>query len=138
MQSLTLLDKAEPAPARSDITDQEAAALARATVGLFARWGLGDAQAATLLGGISARSWARWKAGEPGRIPRDLRTRMSNLLGIHKALRILFRDPERGYAWIRQPNSAFAGSSALDVMLRGELTDIIRVRSYLDAERGGW
>ena len=33
---------------------------------------------------------------------------------------------------------AFAGSSALEVMLGGELTDIMRVRRYLDAERGGW
>lgn len=32
----------------------------------------------------------------------------------------------------------FGGASALDVMLGGELTDIMRVRRYLDAERGGW
>lgn len=31
-----------------------------------------------------------------------------------------------------------AGSNALDVMLGGELTDIMRVRRYLDTERGGW
>ena len=28
--------------------------------------------------------------------------------------------------------------AALDVMLDGELTDLMRVRRYLDAERGGW
>ena len=32
---------------------------------------------------------------------------------------------------------SFGGSSALDVMLGGELTDIMRVRRYLDAERSG-
>ncbi|MGD9711226.1 MAG: MbcA/ParS/Xre antitoxin family protein, partial [Thermomicrobiales bacterium] len=42
------------------------------------------------------------------------------------------------YAWIRSANDAFGGSSALDAMLGGELTDIMRVRRYLDAERGGW
>ena len=40
--------------------------------------------------------------------------------------------------WMQAPNEAFAGRSALDVMLGGELTDLMRVRRYLDAERGGW
>ena len=30
------------------------------------------------------------------------------------------------------------GIRTLDVMLGGELTDIMRVRRYLDAERGAW
>ena len=59
-------------------------------------------------------------------------------MGIHKALRIIFHEPQRGYDWIGAPNAAFAGASALDAMLGGELTDIMRVRRYLDAERGGW
>jgi len=63
---------------------------------------------------------------------------LSNLIGIHKALRIIFSEATRGYAWIRSANDAFGGASALDVMLGGELTDIMRVRRYLDAERGGW
>ena len=50
----------------------------------------------------------------------------------------IFSEPQRGYEWIRAGNSAFGGASALDVMLGGELTDIMRVRRYLDAERGGW
>ena len=69
---------------------------------------------------------------------RDLKARLSNLMGVHKALRIIFREPQRGYAWIRAANSAFGGKSALDVMLGGELTDLMRVRRYLDNERGGW
>ena len=57
-------------------------------------------------------------------------------MGIHKALRIIFREPQRGYAWIRAANDAFGSRSALDVMLGGDLTDLMRVRRYLDAERG--
>jgi len=64
--------------------------------------------------------------------------RMALLIGIHKGLRYLFRDPERGYAWIRKPNAAFEGHSALDVMLRGEMTDLIALRDWLNAERGAW
>ena len=47
-------------------------------------------------------------------------------------------EPQRGYAWIKAGNAAFAGKSALEVMLGGELTDLMRVRRYLDAERGLW
>jgi hypothetical protein len=47
-----------------------------------------------------------------------------------------FREPQRGYRWIKAGNEAFAGRSALDIMLGGELTDLMRVRRYLDAERG--
>ena len=122
-----------PAP----IDDREAAAMFRAAVNLFGLWGLTDEQAATLLD-LSLRSYRRWKGGDIGRIGRDGRARLSNLMGIHKALRLIFREPRRGYEWIGRPNAAFGGRSALDVMLGGELTDLMRVRRYLDAERGLW
>ncbi|SCM79520.1 conserved hypothetical protein [uncultured Pleomorphomonas sp.] len=120
------------------ITDEEAAALARATVNLSKAWKLSDAEATTLLGGMSARTWARWKEGSIGRIDRDLRMRMAHLMGIHKGLRYLFKEPARGYEWIRKPNDTFDGQSALDLMLRGEMSDLADMRAYLDAERGAW
>lgn len=119
------------------LTDEEADAMFRAVRNLFARWGLTDEQASILLD-LPVRTFRRWKADKPGRIDRDGKARLSNLMGIHKALRIIFREPERGYRWIEAPNAAFAGSSALEVMLGGELTDLMRVRRYLDSERGGW
>ena len=119
------------------ITDEEAGALFRAIVNLFGRWQLTDEECATLLD-TALRTYKRWKAGDLGRIDRDLKARLSNLLGIHKALRIIFHEPQRGYAWIGAANAAFNGRSALQVMLGGELTDIMRVRRYLDAERGSW
>ena len=109
----------------------------RAVTKLFRLWGVTDEQAATLLD-LPGRTYARWKAGEQGRIDRDTKARLSNLMGIHKALRIVFSEADRGYRWIRAANAAFGGRSALDVMLGGELTDLMRVRRLLDAERGGW
>ena len=119
------------------ITDEEGAALFRATVNLMRAWGVSDDDAARLLD-LGTRSYRRWKAGEIGRMGRDTKARLSNLIGIHKALRIIFREPERAYRWVREPNAAFGGRSALDVMLGGDLIDLMRVRRYLDAERGGW
>ncbi|MER8370411.1 MbcA/ParS/Xre antitoxin family protein [Mesorhizobium sp. M1378] len=137
MLALERIDTAPEAFRADPVTQDEAAAMFRAALNLFGKWALTDEQAATLLD-MPVRSFRRWKAGGPGRISRDGRARLSNLMGIHKGLRIIFAEPQRGYLWIRTGNSAFAGASALDVMLGGELTDIMRVRRYLDAERGGW
>ena len=95
------------------VTQEEAAAMFRAVLNLFGKWEVTDEQAATLLD-MPVRSYR------------------------HMALRIIFSEAQRGYAWIKAGNAAFAGASALDVMLGGELTDIMRVRRYLDAERGAW
>ncbi len=119
------------------ISQAEGEAMARAAVNLVAKWQLTAAQACLLLD-ISASTWDRWKQGRIGPLGADLKARLSNLMGIHKALRMIFTDAMRGYAWIKSPNDAFCGRSALDVMSGGYLTDIMRVRRYLDAERVGW
>ena len=137
MTALLPVDTAPPGFAPNPITDEEAAAMFRAVVNLFRAWGLTDEQAATLTD-LPVRTYRRWKAGETGRIDRDQKARLSNLMGIHKALRLIFREPQRGYTWMQAPNTAYGGRTALAVMLGGELTDIMRVRRYLDAERGGW
>ncbi len=127
-----------PKPFSPDpITDEEAGAMFRAALNLFRLWGVTDDQAAIILD-LPRRTFGRWKAGEIGRIGRDGKARLSNLMGIHKALRVIFKEPARGHGWIKAPNAAFSGRSALEVMLDGELTDLMRVRHYLDAERGGW
>ena len=119
------------------LTPGESATLFKAALNLFRLWGVNDEQASVILD-VPRRTYARWKAGEVGRISRDGQARLSNLMGIHKALRTIFREPTRAYAWIKSPNETFEGRSALAVMLGGELTDLMRVRRYLDAERGGW
>lgn len=136
MPQLVLVPQTVSQPYVPVISDAEGKAMARTVVNLFCRWGLTDAQASILLGGLSMRTWARWKIGIVGRISRDLKCRLSNLLGIHKALRIIFTDVDRSYGWVKRPNKAFGGVPALDVMLGGELTDIMRVRRYLDSVRG--
>lgn len=125
-------------PQAPHFTQDEMRAMQRAAVNLFERWELTDEQSAILLGDIAVRTFQRWKAGEYGRVSVDLAARLSNLIGIHKALRLLFRDAGRGYGWIKRQSADFGGRSALDVMLGGQLTDLMRVRRYLDAQRGQW
>ncbi|ODT66582.1 MAG: hypothetical protein ABS75_26255 [Pelagibacterium sp. SCN 63-23] len=134
---LVELPRTEAFPDIPAITEAEAAAMARAVLRLFDRWQVSDAEARAILGGLAPRTYARWKAGEAGRIDRDLATRLSLLMGIHKGLRYLFTDPERGYAWVKKPNLAFGGASPLALMAEGSMFALSRVRAWLDAERGG-
>lgn len=125
-------------PPTGSVTQAEAAAMIRAVFNLFRLWNVSDVQARVLLGQPSASTFYRWKRGEVGAVPSDTVWRLGDLMGIHKALRHLFTEPERGYAWVKRPNAAFGGKSALDRMLAGAPSDLTAVRDYLDAERGGW
>jgi hypothetical protein len=127
-----------PAESRAAITPEEAGAMLRATLALLAKWDLSAAERRVLLGRPSERTFQRWCAGEVASVPADTVYRLGDLLGIHKALRYMFADPTQAYDWVRRPNTAFGGRSALDLMLQGAPADIARVRAYLDAERGAW
>jgi len=125
-------------PDSVDVTQEEAMAMLRAAFNLFIRWQLDGGQSRRLLGSPSERTFQRWKSGEVAMIPHDTVCRLGDLMGIHKALRYMFAEPQRGYDWIRRPSAAFGGHSALDRMLQGAPSDLSALRAYLDAERAGW
>lgn len=100
------------------------------------RWDLSIDQQITLLGSPGRSTFFKWKK-DGGALPRDTGERLSHLLAIWKALRILFTDDRRGEEWLNRPNDFFDGNSALQVMLRGGMADILSVRQYVDAQRGG-
>ena len=126
----------EAAVVEPEITQEEGEAGVRLVLRLFERWGLTDREARVLLGGVSARTYARWKAGEIGRLESDRKMRLSLLAGIHKALRSLFTEPERVYGWVTRRNADFDDRRPLDVLLQGRMTDLMDVRACLDAARG--
>ena len=72
------------------------------------------------------------------RLSADTLERISYVMGIYKALRILLPTEEAANDWVKKPNTArgFNGKSALDRMLAGRVIDLADVRRYLDAERG--
>jgi uncharacterized protein (DUF2384 family) len=129
----------QPTPeTHGPVTEAEARAMLRAVLNLFDRWDLGKGERLTLLGGVSDRTFQRWRSGEIGPLSNDAVFRLAELLGIHKALRYMFPDVTRSYEWVKRPNEILGGKSALELMLQGSPLDISRVRSYLDAERSGW
>ena len=102
-------------------------------------WGLSEDEQLRLLGEPSRSTYIQWKKEGASSLPRDVLERISYVLGIYKALRILIPDEGAADAWIRRPNAApvFGGRSALERMLSGNVADLYVVRQYLDAERGG-
>lgn len=76
---------------------------------------------------------------ETALISQDLAERLSYLLNIHAALRILFSNPKSVYGWVRKPNHApfFNGQTAMAIMTQGRVVDLWAVASRLNAERGG-
>jgi uncharacterized protein (DUF2384 family) len=100
------------------------------------RWRLSTDDQIKLLGSPGRSTFFKWKK-EGGNLPPDTIERISHMLSIWKALRILFTVDERGEQWVRRTNEFFDGDTALDVMLHGGVADIYRVRQYLDAQRGG-
>ena len=113
--------------------------LARMVVALLDHWGLPPADQAALLG-LSPQSRstvARYRKGEPLADSADLLARAGHLLGIHKALRILFpHDLDLAYRWIGTPNRRFGDAAPLEVMKKHGYEGILAVRRYLDFERG--
>ena len=113
--------------------------LARMVVALLDHWKLPPNDQALLLGlsAHSRSSIARYRRGEPLADSADLLARAGHLLGIHKALRILFpHDRGLAYRWVTTPNRRFADATPLDVMKRNGYEGMLAVRRYLDFERG--
>ena len=99
-------------------------------------WDVGDAEARVLLGAPSRSTFYNYKRGEGGALSADTLERISYVLGIYKALKLLFPNPQQADAWMRKPNAAFGGRSALERALGGKVVDLATVRTYLDAVRG--
>jgi hypothetical protein len=93
---------------------------------------------AFLLGGISSGSFYALKNRAAKTLDEDQLTRISLLVGIYKALNILYGQ-NLADAWIALPNTnpMFAGDSPLHYVRKGGIPAFLRVRQVLDARRGG-
>lgn len=132
--------RAAEAPAKPGSREISAAGL-RAFFNIARDWGLNTDEQMVLLGAPGRSTFFKWKsAPESADLKRDTLERLSYILGIYKALQILLPASTAADAWVKKPNSAppFGGNSALGRMLGGNVADLVAVRQYLDARRGGW
>lgn len=99
---------------------------------LAEEWQLSVAEQVILLGHPSRSTFYNWRSEKIAGVPHDTLSRLSHLMAIHRALGVLFSDPEQAYAWVTGPNAQLGGQTPLDRMLAGDLVDLAVIRTYLD------
>jgi hypothetical protein len=106
---------------------------------LAERWQLSVEERRALLGWPSESTYHNYRNGNVATLSYDVLTRISLLIGMFKALHILY--PDFADRWMRLPNSnpVFGGRPPIEWMTAdGGMDGLYRVRRLLDARRGGW
>jgi hypothetical protein len=101
-------------------------------------WQLRDEAARQLLGGISNGAFYQMKQGQKKTLDQDKLTRISLLLGIFRALNVLYAR-KLADAWVGLPNKnpMFEGEPPINYIVKGGVPALVRVRQLLDSRRGG-
>lgn len=106
--------------------------------GVASEWSCTTDEKMALLGGVSRTTLYKYAKLPRIRLPRDTLERISLILGIYKALQVLYPTHERANQRVRLATSErpFAGKSAMDFMAQGSIRHLLLTRQYFDAKRG--
>lgn len=101
-------------------------------------WGLSNEEMRAMLGWPSESTFYQYKSGKCGTLAHDTLTRISLIIGIYKALHILYPDETLADSWVRLPNrnALFGGRPAIELMANAGLDGLFQVRRLLDGRRG--
>jgi len=101
-------------------------------------WNLKNAEAIALLGGISQTRYYKLKRTHQGVLTQDELTRVSLLVGVFRALHVLFHG-KFANEWVsrRNSNPMFKNASPLSRMIEAGIPGILAVRRLLDAHVHG-
>ena len=110
----------------------------KAFLSLCDKWAISDS-AALDLSGLDVDEWEMAKSADYAAVlNQDQLTRVSALVGVYKGLNLLFAD---NYAneWPMTSNNGplFGGQTPIDLMVAGGIPMMLKVRSHIDALRGG-
>ena len=112
----------------------------RTFLNVAAAWELTVEEQRGLLGWPAESTFFKYKSGQVGTLPYDSLIRISLVLGIYKALHILYPEASLANRWPKLPNAnvLFGGRPALALMIEGGMDGLYQVRRLLDGRRGGW
>ena len=110
----------------------------RAFFNVSKAWQLSVAEERCLLGWPPASTFHKYKSGDGGVLSFDSLTRISLVLGIYKALHILYAEPLFADHWLRMPNTngLFGGRSPMAFLLDSGIDGLFQLRRLLDSRRG--
>jgi hypothetical protein len=101
-------------------------------------WGASVAQMQAILGLRSERTLHHWRKSPPKALDPDHLRRIGDVIGIWKALNIVFGSPEKARHWMINPNALLHGRSPLEVMAKGDIADLDYIRAFAERERSPW
>lgn len=129
--------------APADLTDRDvrerlSGPALKAFFNIMRRWQVRDEDARALLGGVTNGPYYQMKRAPDRLLEADRLTRVSLLVGIFKALHVLYSE-NLADRWVHLPNTnrIFGGSTPLEYMMRGGVPAIQTVRRLVDARRAG-
>jgi hypothetical protein len=101
-------------------------------------WRLSAVEERALLGWPPSSTFHKYKSGDAGVLSFDTLTRISLVLGIYKALQILYVEPAFADRWLRMPNAnpLFGGRPPLAFLVDNGVDGLFQLRRLLDARRG--
>ena len=110
----------------------------RAFFNTMTRWQVKDDDARQLLGGVTNGPYYEMKRSPDRLLDVDRLTRVSLVVGIFKALGLLYSD-QLADRWVHLPNTnrLFNGATPLAYMIKGGVPALQTVRRLLDARRAG-
>ena len=128
------LDRRHVAPVRQRLSGPAV----RSFLNIASRWELSVTEQRALLGWPAPSTFHKYKSGQVGTLSYDMLVRISLVLGIYKALHILYPDRQLADRWVKLPNSnpLFGGRPALNLMTEGGVDGLLQVRRLLDGRRG--
>ncbi|EGQ7832117.1 TPA: DUF2384 domain-containing protein [Vibrio vulnificus] len=106
---------------------------------ILSSWGCSAQQSQNILK-LSKSSYHKFKANpETTKLSDDQLERVSYILNMHQALRIVFSNPANvsGFMSMKNNNDYFAGRTPLEVIESGKFSDLYEVARRIDALRGG-
>jgi hypothetical protein len=110
----------------------------RAFFNIARAWQLSVTEERALLGWPPASTFHKYKSGDAGVLSFDTLTRISLVLGIYKALHVLYPEPAFADAWVRMPNAnpLFGGRPPIAFVADAGVDGLFQLRRLLDARRG--
>lgn len=120
------------------VRKQMSAPAMQAFLNIAAAWQLSVKDQQSLLGWPASSTFFKYKSGRVGTLPYDTLIRISLVLGIFKALHILYPEEHLADGWVKLPNGnpLFGGRPALTMMTDAGIDGLYQVRRLLDGRRG--
>jgi hypothetical protein len=121
------------------VREERTPAAVRIFLNIMEEWKVKDADARELLRGIGNGPFYELKRDPAGKVlDAERLQRISYLIGIYKALRILYSgNLANRFVHLPNRNRMFNGSTPLEYMMKGGQPAMQNVRRLLDARRGG-